>query len=110
MPPQRTSARSHDFMARPPSHFKRMVIYPEADLEGKPFMASYADSPRYQGNQQHDHPLGPLTSLNKRVNLVNPFRDFVQLVHDMSVPLLQSGKPFRDRFHDAYSKLPPPWL
>lgn len=73
-------------------------------------MAEYAYYPRDHGNEAYKYPLGTFTSLNKHVNFVNPVRDALQLLEDMSVSLFQRGKPFRDRLHDAYARVPPPWV
>jgi len=73
-------------------------------------MTEYADDARYYRGERDNDPFSSLTLLNKRTNFVNPLTSLMHIFSNISDALFQRGKPLRDRLHDAYSKVPPPWL
>ena len=85
-------------------------IYQGRRSEAKQFVRHKPDAAPKDGRNPHDDPLRPLTTLNKLANFVNPFYEFGHVVTNISDALFQRGKPLRIRFHDAYSKVPPPWI
>lgn len=100
-----------------PMNFMESSVYHPEESPGKRFMRQYPDYATYDPNYSDDSPLGPLSSLDKSINLVNPFANMILLLRNIKDSLLKGGHPLRERknsirnqIHGIYSKIPPPWL